>query len=189
MEFEVRALQPVAPTPEQLKLIGDVKPGFRIIRGAAGSGKTTTSLLRLREQIHVRLGRRHQVRDAPVRVLVLTFNRTLQGYIAELARHDTPDDDALELKVSTFGRWARSLVGDVSIAGGDRVSAMLRPHLQTFATSRQQAFLVDEVQYILGRFEYDPANFDPASLADYLTVVREGRGAAHRASLAPRARS
>ncbi len=176
----MRALQPVAPTPEQLKLIGDVKPGFRIIRGAAGSGKTTTSLLRLREQIHVRLGRRHQVRDAPVRVLVLTFNRTLQGYIAELARHETPDDDALELKVSTFGRWARSLVGDVSIAGGDRVSAMLRPHLQTFATSRQQEFLVDEVQYILGRFEYDPANFEPESLADYLTVVREGRGVAPR---------
>lgn len=100
----MRALPSVAPTPEQLKLIGDVKPGFRIIRGAAGSGKTTTSLLRLREQMHIRLGRRRQVRDAPVRVLVLTFNRTLQGYIAELARHETPDDDALELTVSTFGR-------------------------------------------------------------------------------------
>ena len=177
----MRALPSVIPTPEQLKLIGDVKPGFRIIRGAAGSGKTTTSLLRLREQIRVRLRRRrHFEDDAPVRVLVLTFNRTLQGYITELARHETPDDEALELEVSTFGRWARSLVGNVNIAGGDRISAMLRPHLQAFATSRQQEFLVDEVQYILGRFEYDPANFEPESLADYLTVVREGRGAAPR---------
>ncbi len=176
----MRALPSVTPTPEQLKLIGDVRQGFRIIRGAAGSGKTTTSLLRLREQISVRLKPQRRRGDAPVRVLVLTFNRTLQGYIAELARHEAPDNDALELEVSTFGRWARSLVGDVNIAGGDRGAAMLRPHLDTFATSRQQEFLVDEVHYILGRFEYDPNNFDPASLSDYLTVVREGRGTAPR---------
>ena len=177
----MRALPSVDPTPEQLKLIGDYRPGFRIIRGAAGSGKTTTSLLRLREQLRVRL-RPQQRRDAkgPLRVLVLTFNRTLQGYIAELARRETPDDEALELEVRTFGRWARSLVGDVNIVGGDTASAMLRPHLQAFATSRQYEFLVDEVHYILGRFEYDPSNFDPASLDDYLTVVREGRGAAPR---------
>ena len=176
----MRALPAVTPTPEQLKLIGDVRQGFRIIRGAAGSGKTTTSLLRLREQISVRLKPQRRRGNAPVRVLVLTFNRTLQGYIAELARHETPDNDALELEVSTFGRWARSLVGEVNITGGDKVAAMLRPHLDTFATSRQQEFLVDEVQYILGRFEYDPDNFDPASLSDYLTVVREGRGTAPR---------
>ena len=176
----MRALPSVDPTPEQWKLIGDYRPGFRIIRGAAGSGKTTTSLMRLREQLRVRLKPQRRRGDAPVRVLVLTFNRTLQGYIAELARHEAPDDDALELKVSTFGRWARSLVGEVNIAGGDKVTAMLRPHLDTFATSRQQEFLVDEVQYILGRFEYHPNNFDPASLSDYLTVVREGRGIAPR---------
>ena len=177
----MRALPSVEPTPEQWKLIGDYRPGFRIIRGAAGSGKTTTSLMRLRQQVRVRLKRQQRLEDdVPVRVLALTFNRTLQGYIAELARHETPDDDALELEVSTFGRWARSLVGDVNITGGNRSAAMLRPHLDTFATSRQQEFLVDEVQYILGRFEYDPDDFDPASLDDYLTVDREGRGTAPR---------
>lgn len=177
----MRALSSVTPSREQLKVLADVRPGFRIIRGAAGSGKTTTALLRLREQIHVRLRRRERHgHDAPVRVLVLTFNRTLEGYIAELARHETPDDDALELEISTFGRWARSLVGDVEIVGGNRTSALLRPHLQAFATSRQHEFLVDEVQYILGRFEYDPDSFEPESLTDYLTVIREGRGAAPR---------
>ena len=106
----------IAPTDEQLKVIGDVKPGFRIIRGAAGSGKTTTALRRLGEQTRVRLDRRlRHGHDAPVRALVLTFNRTLEGYIAELARDSIPDDDALELEISTFGRWARSLVGNVSI--------------------------------------------------------------------------
>ena len=175
----MRVLPRVTPTPEQLKVLADVKPGFRIIRGAAGSGKTTTALLRLREQIQVRLSRRERFgHDTPVRVLVLTFNRTLEGYITELARSSTPEDDALELEISTFGRWARSLVGEVDIAGRDETSAMLRPYLQGFATSRQHEFLVDEVQYILGRFEYNPTDFDPDSLAEYLTIKRRGRGTA-----------
>jgi len=47
----MRLLPPVVPTAEQLQLIGDEKPGYRLIRGAAGSGKTTTALLCLRQLI------------------------------------------------------------------------------------------------------------------------------------------
>ena len=177
----MRVLPTVTPTPEQLKVLADVKPGFRVIRGAAGSGKTTTALLRLKEQIRVRLDRRERLgHDAPVRVLVLTFNRTLEGYITELARNSTPQDDALDLEIKTFSRWARSLVGRVDIVGGDETSAMLRPHIDSFATNRQHEFFVDEVQYVMGRFEYDPVNFDPDDLSDYLTVDRDGRGKAPR---------
>ncbi len=177
----MRALPSVTPTPEQLKVLADVKPGFRIIRGAAGSGKTTTALLRLKEQIRVRLDRRERLgHEAPVRVLVLTFNRTLEGYIAELARNSTPQDDALDLEIKTFGRWARSLVGNVDIVDGDETVAMLRPHIDSFATKRQHEFFVDEVQYVMGRFEYDPVDFDPDDLSGYLTVDREGRGKAPR---------
>ena len=164
----------IAPTDEQLKVIGDVKPGYRIIRGAAGSGKTTTALLRLGEQTQVRLDRRRRYGHfAPVRALVLTFNRTLEGYIAELAHHSIPDDDALELEISTFARWARSLVGNVSILRHDQLKDLLRPHLIGLIDSSRYDFFVDEVGYILGRFE-------PENLADYLTVVREGRGTAPR---------
>ena len=171
----MRILSPrVTPTPEQLKVIGDVSPGFRIIRGAAGSGKTTTALLRLGEQTEVRLRRRRRHGHvAPVRVLVLTFNRTLEGYIAELAHHSIPDDEALELEISTFARWARSLVGNVSILRHHQVADLLRPHLIGLIDSSRYDFFVDEVGYILGRFE-------PQNLADYLTVVREGRGTAPR---------
>lgn len=170
----MRLLPSVTPTPEQLKVLADVQPGFRIIRGAAGSGKTTTALLRLREQIAVRLNRRRRRGDdAPVRVLVLTFNRTLQGYISEFARRSAPDDDALDLKISTFARWARSLVGDVDILDRNQVSAVLRRHLRGIVPSESLGFFVDEVGYALGRFA-------PGDLSGYLDVVREGRGRAPR---------
>ena len=170
----MRLLQSVRPTPEQLKIIGDREPGFRIIRGAAGSGKTTTALQRLRQLVDVRLDRRRRHgHDAPVRVLVLTFNRTLEGYIAELARQSTPDDDALDLEISTFARWARSLVGDVRILGSDEAPAILRSHLMGIVPAERLDFFVDEVGYVLGRFE-------PDDLPEYLDVVREGRGRAPR---------
>ncbi|MCQ3811279.1 MAG: UvrD-helicase domain-containing protein [Acidimicrobiia bacterium] len=170
----MRILQDVSPTDEQLTIIGEVRPGFRIIRGAAGSGKTTTALLCLGQLVAARLSRRQRFgHQGPVRVLVLTFNRTLQGYIAELARRSTPNDDALELTISTFARWARTIVGDADIAGRDQESAMIRPLLKSFVTSQQQDFFADEVAYILGRFT-------PQNRSEYLTVLRQGRGVAPR---------
>lgn len=170
----MRILSDVSPTDEQLKIIGDVKPGYRIIRGAAGSGKTTTALLCLRQLVAARISRRQRHgHTAPVRVLVLTFNRTLEGYIAELARNSTPHNHALDLTISTFARWARSLVGDVNIADRDEASAILRRLLGSFVTSRQLDFFADEVAYILGRFTLE-------NRPDYLTVVRHGRGVAPR---------
>ncbi len=166
----MRILPDVTPTDEQLKIIGDVKPGFRIIRGAAGSGKTTTALLCLRQLVVARLKRRQRHgHESPVRVLVLTFNRTLEGYISELARNCVPDDDALDLTTSTFARWARTMVGDADIADRYQESAMIRPLLQSFVTSKQDQFFTDEVAYILGRF-------DPGNRSEYLSVVRQGRG-------------
>ena len=162
------------PTSEQLKLIGDRRPGFRIIRGAAGTGKTTIALQRLKELTTVRLWRRQRYEhEAPVRVLVLTFNRTLEGYITELARKSMPNEDALELKVSTFARWARSLIIDPKIADSDQTYNMLQSHLQKLSIRASHNFLVDEVEYILGRFS-------PNELSTYLTVTRIGRGTSPR---------
>jgi hypothetical protein len=46
----MKTLAPPTPTPEQLRIIGSAHVGVEIIRGAAGSGKTTTALLRLRNR-------------------------------------------------------------------------------------------------------------------------------------------
>lgn len=167
----MRVLSSVAPTPEQLKILGDVGPGFRLIRGAAGSGKTTTAILRLKEHSRVRLRRvaRHGLSD-PVRVLVLTFNRTLEGYIAELARQNSPRDPNLILEVSTFSRWARSLVNDIDILDRDQAATMLRPRLRAIGVRGDlEDFMIEEVEYLLSRFL-------PTQLGEYEDTKRTGRG-------------
>jgi superfamily I DNA and RNA helicase len=81
----VRTLQNIQATAEQLPFISDITPGTMVIRGAAGSGKTTTAILRLNSLLRSYISRRQRQQEAePIRALVLTYNRTLRGYIAKL---------------------------------------------------------------------------------------------------------
>jgi superfamily I DNA/RNA helicase len=143
-----------------------------LIKGAAGSGKTTTALLRLRQLCTLWLNRRDRLGLAdPVRVLVLTFNKTLQGYIAELARQQVAGHTGLHLEVSTFGRWAMDLLGHPKLCDYDMSAGMLRPLLAGLPYGVD--FLTEEVSYILDRFP-------PDHIDDYLTASRAGRGLAPR---------
>jgi hypothetical protein len=78
----VKTLGNVTATSEQLTVIDNPAPGFWLIRGAAGSGKTTTALLRLKFLVRYWRERRADLGlQAPVRMLVLTFN-ALYGAIS-----------------------------------------------------------------------------------------------------------
>lgn len=174
----MRPLAIVKPTPEQLAIVSRNRPGIEIIRGAAGSGKTTTALLRLRSLVAMFVSRkRRQQRDEPVQVLVLTFNRTLRGYINALAMDQLPDTSEAEIEISTFGRWARRLLGNPDVLDDDDREAQIISLASSLSLPRQ--FVLDEVDYILGRFE-------PDSLDDYLTVRRDGRGPSPRMERAAR---
>jgi DNA helicase IV len=82
----VKYFKKVDPTPEQVKNIEGPVYGLTIVRGAAGSGKTTSAALRLRKVIAgVVADREASGDDSPMQVLVLTFNRTLKGYVEQLA--------------------------------------------------------------------------------------------------------
>lgn len=162
------------PTPEQLAILADAAPGFRLIRGAAGSGKTTTALLRLRQLCRARVARQERMGSTePVQVLVLTFNRTLRGYINQLASEQIPDAASVELTVDTFARWARKLIGQVGNIRNDLPDKTVRPVLQGFGgtVSTNTDYFIDEIKYITGRFTRE--NRD-----EYLTAERTGRGRA-----------
>ncbi|MGB6161282.1 MAG: 3'-5' exonuclease [Pseudonocardiaceae bacterium] len=168
----MRILPSVAPTPEQLTILADNKPGFLLIKGAAGSGKTTTALLRLRQLCELWLSRRDRLGlIEPVRVLVLTFNRTLEGYIAELAHQQVAGHVGLQLRVLTFGKWAMDVLGNVDILDHNGAKRLLRPLVTPLPSDPD--FLIEEVEYLLSRFS-------PNSLEAYLTTKRVGRGVSPR---------
>lgn len=176
----MRILPAVAPTAEQLRILADTRAGFVLIRGAAGSGKTTTALLRLHQLCLTRVARNERLGISnPVRVLVLTFNRTLEGYIAELARQQVAGHRYLQLEVRTFGKWAFDLIGGADILDQAGTVQLLHPYLS--GLPGPETFLNEEVDYLLGRF-------DPAELDKYLTVKREGRGTTPRVDQALRRR-
>jgi superfamily I DNA/RNA helicase len=181
----MRVLSNVRPTGEQLLIINDYRPGTVVVRGAAGSGKTTTAVLRLRHVTNVwRNAAERADSDRRVRVLVLTFNRTLRGYVEELVRRQVRSD-GVDLRLDTFARWAKQLAGSpelVSRTEHPRQIARLAAHL-----GLPRDFVVGEVDYVTGRYP-------PGQLARYLdrrfpeTYRRHGRGASPQMTHARRQR-
>lgn len=164
----VKTLRNVTPTPEQATVIDNASPGFWLIRGAAGSGKTTTALLRLKFLVRYWRDRRTDLGlVGPVRVLVLTFNRTLRGYIEELARQQIQAGPEVHLQVATFGSWSQQLMGRVVLDRTPRDAHIRRLAGGDFPWQPQ--FLSDEVDYVLGRFQPDERD-------RYVEAVRTGRG-------------
>ena len=161
----MKVLQSVGPTPEQLKVIQHLDPGVTIVRGAAGSGKTTTALLRVRFLAAAWQNRNRRLGiNRPVEVLVVTFNKTLRGYIQELANRQVDKSSTLSLAVSTFAKWAC----DISGIGVDHWRAM--DTLKALAGSLpDNEFIVEEAQYAMGRFL-------PKDITAYTDCERTGRG-------------
>jgi superfamily I DNA/RNA helicase len=166
----MKTLKHVTPTDEQRSLLHEVLPGVTVIHGAAGSGKTTAALLRLQHLGEAwRERKRASGHDDTVRALVLVFNRTLMGYVNALTYDHIDPEPWLNLEVSTFGGWAKRLVGDHVNVRQQPCDAKLR-QLSRELDDRDRDFIFDEAQHVLGRF--DPKDYD-----QYHEALRPGRGA------------
>lgn len=173
----MKTLKNVKPTPEQLKLITLFRPGTRVIRGAAGSGKTTTSILMLKTALGYLLDyKREQSQAEPIKVKVFSFNKTLSAYvndlIAEISAQIGARPDELELNVSTLGRY---LFGNLPFG-----KEIIQDNLKERTLRRLMVgiglpphFILDEVEYLLGRVDLN-------SIDDYLALDRVGRGSKPR---------
>jgi superfamily I DNA/RNA helicase len=178
----MKTLGTVPPTPQQLTVIEDESPGYWLIRGAAGSGKTTTALLRLKFLVGYWRDRREDLGLAePVKVLVLTFNRTLRGYIEELVRDQIADGPDVRVDVTTFSAWAQGLLGRRPVLDHDARTARLAELAGVDFPSWSREFLASEAEYVLGRLP-------PDDIDCYISIERTGRGASPRVSGATRER-
>ena len=168
----MRVLSNPRPTPEQLPILENVDPGFSLIRGAAGSGKTTTALMRLRQLCRSSVARQRRLGlKEPVRVLTLTFNRTLRGYIWRLVNEQIEDSDELSLTVETFSGWARNIIGSGKILHDDGESEIRRLLPKAGVSPENANYFVDEIKYVRGRFP-------PDNRYGYVSASRSGRGIA-----------
>ena len=174
----MKALIDVVATAEQLALFSRVRIGVEVIRGAAGSGKTTTAILKLRSAVGSFVARMaRQKTKRPVRVLVLTFNRTLRGYVKELAQKQFMQGEDIALDVSTFASWATGLLGNPRLIGSNAAKQKIAELARGIALDEQ--FVVEETHYVLSRFL-------PDSIDDYLTARRDGRGSMPRMEMKAR---
>ncbi|MES9898731.1 MAG: 3'-5' exonuclease [Sedimenticola sp.] len=172
----MKTLPRITASAEQLPIISTNSTGAELIRGAAGSGKTTTALLRLRSLSNMMRARKVRQNDAsPLKVLLLTFNRTLAGYVRILAQEQLQD----RIEVKTFAKWARENLGEPAIY--DREAGDVLNHYACVFPDLDTNYLIKEVDYLLGRFEYD-------SLENYVTAERTGRGTLPRVNASLRRR-
>lgn len=164
----MRFLSIVTPTPEQRALAGQNRPGVEVIYGSAGSGKTTTALLRLKSLCYmIQTKHRRENNIEPINILVLTFNRTLSGYIKNLVYSQLDPSIKINIEISTFSRWAIN-----KLHSRPNIFDKIDETIYTLARNTNilsPKYVIKEVEYLLGRYP-------PESINDYIHTERTGRG-------------
>lgn len=168
----MKTLKNIRPTSEQLLLITHPQLGIRVIRGAAGSGKTTTSILMMKTAIGYVVDHFISINSSKkVTIRVFTFNRTLSAYVNDLiddmASTFSSINEKIDLEVVTLGKYFRSKFPRANIIDDELRERLICQYSNKI--SFDSDFILDEVEYILGRFQ-------PENIEDYIDIQRVGRG-------------
>lgn len=105
---------------------------------------------------------------AKVRIVVLTFNRTLKGNVRALVNDQVTGLRNTTVAIDTFGHWSMEHLGFPKVVS-DSAREQKTRELAKALSPLSPTHVVGEVDYVLGRFE-------TASLQDYLAAERTGRG-------------
>ena len=112
--------------PEQDKLVRLDPREHRLIRGVAGSGKTTIALYRAKY-----LSENYLDMFTANKILVLTYNSTLVAFMREQAK-----ELGLEgVEISTFHQWAESAIGNTLRGWNEAREQFSRKRVTKYATA------------------------------------------------------
>lgn len=155
-------------SPEQLTILRSAPRPIEIIKGAAGSGKTLTALLKMAFAINY-----FAREQRPLRVQVLSYNRTLRGYIMALLSHQgfpAYNSNQISVEIDTFAKWAKAICNEeyLSITAPHKYLQSI-PSAHPLAPRYEDSFIAEEMEYILKRFPHDNLN-------SYINARRKGRG-------------
>lgn len=160
------------PLTDKQKEVVDYKGNEILIKGIAGSGKTTVILRRARKLLS---------EDAKLKIGLFTYNKTLTKSARLISKVIDPENE--NLKVHTFHSWAFMVLKSVTNSryinvsnNRDReaflekaIAVLTRNHDHRFLKEqRYKEFLLDEISWIKGK--------GLSESYDYYDVDRKGRG-------------
>lgn len=154
-------------SPEQERLVRMRARGVLLIKGVAGSGKTTVGIYRAIAQA-----------EAGRRVLMMTFNKTLNQVTRSLIEEligPLPEN----LTVVNFDRWVHDFLiqRGVAVSPGDR-REVLRAAVEAVARHRRDPVLQRPLSFFQEEIGRVIKGNGLRTLDEYLRVARYGRGTA-----------
>lgn len=183
-------LKPIILTEDQKKILKI--PSFNpiLIKGVAGSGKTTIALYRAN---HLMQTESHLFNNA--NVVIFTFNKTLVNYIEDIKSKITgyydhkseemiENNKGLKVKVINFHKWAYGFMLDNgesrcnnTVKGKEQenyIKTAIKKHDNLSIAKKEFDFIMSEMAWIKGKLI--------KTKDEYLNTKRIGRGSSDRLS-------